>query len=51
VKVTGVCLFYKQLIYSHYFIADVASKWYEDLQSYESNLDEMASANLDQVIH
>lgn len=28
--------------------ADLAGNWYEDLQNYESNLDEMASATLDQ---
>ncbi|EPB92951.1 hypothetical protein HMPREF1544_00025 [Mucor circinelloides 1006PhL] len=28
--------------------ADVAGNWYEDLQNYERNLDEMASATLDQ---
>ncbi|KAI9476161.1 MAG: hypothetical protein EXX96DRAFT_576025 [Benjaminiella poitrasii] len=28
--------------------ADIAGNWYEDLQNYERNLDEMASATLDQ---
>lgn len=32
-----------------FIIADMAGNWYEDLQKYESNLDEMASATLDQV--
>jgi hypothetical protein len=31
-------------------IAEMTGRWYEDLQNYERNLDEMASVNLDQVI-
>lgn len=31
------------------FIVNRLSTWYEDLEEYEGNLEEMASANLDQV--
>jgi hypothetical protein len=34
---------------SCFSLADTAGNWYEDLKNYESNLDEMASATLDQV--
>lgn len=47
----STCLVCINLIQSHdtFFLASRLSTWYEDLEEYEGNLEEMATATLDQV--
>jgi hypothetical protein len=49
-----MCLFFLKVTYWDgflflFFFLKKKGRWYEDLKRYENNLDEMASATLDQV--